>query len=152
MNALIQRSNEARAAIQAATSMDDLSYQLMILESGCQCLDDLVRPVDDTTKEDCVRYRDHLASIGWWTWYELVWRAFEVRLWAEWSGPESLVALQPARWKRKRLLDEAYTLRHTRQYNASFDNWMTLVKEKKIKALPPLEVLNKQTQKHHANH
>lgn len=132
MNALIKLSNEARAQLMQATGMDELEYNLLILESGCQCLDELVRPVGTISKEACDLYRSHLGTIGWWTWYEHTFRAFEVRLAAEWFGPESLEKHQCAEWLRKRLLDEAYSLRYTAQYQRSFDAWMKLVEEKKV--------------------
>ncbi|MCW5900464.1 MAG: hypothetical protein KIT10_14465 [Flavobacteriales bacterium] len=150
MNALIQRSNEARTGIQEATGMDDLSYQLLILESGCQCLDDLVRPVGTVSLEACSQYREHLAAIGWWTFYEMAWRAFEVRLWAEWFGPESLVPHQPNDWKREALLKEAYTLRYTAHYARAFDLWMKMVEGKSVLVIrPPADTKNEQTQPQH---
>ena len=152
MNALIQRSNEARAAIQAATGMDELDYHLMILESGCQCLDALVQPVGTISKEACIQYRAHLGAIGWWTWYEMQWRAFEVRTAVEWTGPEGLVPHQPAEWKRKRLLNEAYTLRYTAHYARAFDLWMKMVEDKRVLVLPPLTELSNQLTQTHANH
>jgi len=147
MNALIEKSNVARAAMQAATGMDDLSYHLMILESGCQCLDELVRPVGTISAEARIQYRYHLGAIGWWNWYEMQWRAFEVRLSAEWFGPGSLVHHQPAEWKRERLIKEAYTLRYTAQYARGFDLWMKLVEEKKVLVIPTVQP---QTQHHNA--
>lgn len=117
--------------------MDELDYHLMILESGCQCLDDLVRPVGTISKEACDLYRNHLGAIGWWNWYEHTFRAFEVRLAAEWFGPESVVAHQPATWCRKTLLLEAYTLRHTAHYARSFDAWMKMVEDRRVMVLPP---------------
>jgi hypothetical protein len=152
MNALIERSNEARASLLAATAMDELSYHLMILESGCQCLDDLVRPVGTISKEACNQYRDHLGAIGWWTWYELQWRSFEVRLAAEWFGPESLVPHQSEKWKREALMKEAYTLRYTAHYVRSFDLWMKMVEDKRVLVLPPLEELSKTQTPTHASH
>lgn len=131
MNALIKLSNEARAQLQAATGMDELEYHLLIMESGCQCLDDLVRPVGTISKDACDLYRNHLGAIGWWTWYEHTFRAFEVRLAAEWFGPESLERSQPQEWLLKRMLDEAYSLRYTAHYQRAFDTWMKLVEEKR---------------------
>ena len=137
MNALIKLSNEARAQLQAAAGLDDLDYHLMILESGCQCLDDLVRPVGTRSKEARDLYRNHLEAIGWWTWYEHTFRAFEVRLAAEWFGPESVVPFQPQAWCRKHLIDEAYTLRYTPHYGRAFDTWMKLVEDKRVLVIPP---------------
>jgi hypothetical protein len=129
MNALITRSNEARAQLMAATGLDDLEYNLLILESGCQCLDDLVRPVGTLSKETCELYRHHLSDIGWWTWYEYTFRAFEIRLNTEWNAPASPVPQQDAQWCRRRFLDEAYTLRHTAYYDRAFDTWLKLIEE-----------------------
>lgn len=136
MNALIKLSNEARTQLMAATCLDELEYHLLILESGCQCLDDLVRPVGTISKEACDLYRNHLGAIGWWTWYEHTFRAFEVRLAAEWFGPEGLEKHQPPAWLRKRLLAEAYSLRYTAHYQRAFDAWMKLVEDKKLLRIP----------------
>lgn len=129
MNALIQKSNEARAQLLALTGLDELDYHLLILESGCQCLDELVRPVGTLDKEICELYREHLGRIGWWTWYEYAFRAFEVRLAAEWTGPESLVPHQDKAWCRAEFLKEAYTLRHTGHYAHAFDAWLKMKEE-----------------------
>lgn len=149
MNALITRSNEARAQLRQATGMDELDYHLLILESGCQCLDNLVRPVGTISKEACELYRDHLGAIGWWTWYEHTFRAMEIRLAAEWFAPESLATHQPAKWWRKRMLEEAYTLRHTAHYARAFDAWMKLVEERRVLTLPPVQTLQPQPQHAH---
>ncbi len=138
MNALIKLSDEARAQLQATTGMDELEYHLLILESGCQCLDDLVRPVGTISKEACDLYRNHLGAIGWWTWYEYTFRAMEIRIAAEWFGPESVVPLQGDQWRRKRLLEEAYSLRYTAQYQRAFDAWMKQVEKKRVLVLPPI--------------
>ncbi len=136
MNALIKLSNEARAQLQATTGMEDLEYHLLILESGCQCLDDLVRPVGTISKEACALYRNHLGAIGWWTWYEHTFRAMEIRIAAEWFGPESVVPMQDDKWRRKRLLSEAYSLRYTAQYQRAFDTWMKIMEDKRVLTIP----------------
>lgn len=152
MNALITKSNEARAQLMAFTGLDELEYNLLILESGCQCLDELVRPVGTLSQETCDLYRQHLGTIGWWTWFEYTFRAFEVRLAAEWTGPESLVPNQARTWCRKTFLDEAYTLRYTARYTHSFDTWLKLVEEGgKLKMhIPANEAA--QANKQHAHH
>ncbi len=131
MNALITRSEEARAQLLASSALDDLSYHLMILEAGCRCLDETLRPVG-TTVSEAMRdlYRDHMVKEGWWTWFELFWRGFEVRLAAEWFGPESLVPRQSAEWQRQRLHEEALTLYYTDHYHRAFDMWLKMLEER----------------------
>ncbi len=150
MNALIKLSNEARVQLQRAAGMDDLEYHLLILESGCQCLDDLVRPVGTISQDARDMYRNHLGAIGWWTWYEHTFRAFEIRLASEWFGPESLVPLQDKAWCRKGLIAEARTLRYTAHYQRAFDTWMKLVEDKRVLTLPPLQTLQPKPQ--HVKH
>lgn len=151
MNALIQKSNEARDQLLALTGLDELDYHLLILESGCQCLDELVRPVGTLDKETCELYREHLGRIGWWTWYEYTFRAYEVRLAAEWTGPESLVPHQDKAWCRAEFLKEAYTLRHTSHYAHAFDAWLKMKEEGgKLKMNIPAAKAT-QTQMQHAH-
>ena len=139
MNALITRSNEARAQLMAATGMDELDYHLLILESGCQVLDELVRPVGTISKAACDAYRDHLGAIGWWNFYEYAFRALEIRLAAEWTGPESLVPHQPAEWCRKTLMMEAYSFRYTAQFGRALDAWLSGVESRLALHLPAVQ-------------
>lgn len=138
MNALIKLSEEARAQLQQATAMPDLDYHLLVLETGCQCLDDLVRPVGTVSQDAREKYRDHLSAIGWWSWYEMQWRSMEIRVAAEWYGPESMVPQQTDAWRRERLLTEARTMRYTYHYARAFDTWMKLLEDKKALILPAI--------------
>ena len=152
MNALIKLSDEARAQLLRATGLDELEYQLLILESGCQHLDELVRPVGTISRETCELYREHLCTIGWWTWYEHTFRAFEVRLASEWFGPESLVPFQSDQWRRERLLAEAYSLRHTQQYLRAFDVWLKLLEDKRVLVIPARPTTATQQPHDHVSH
>lgn len=136
-NALITRSEEARAALQQASGMDDLSYHLMILEAGCHCLDKTLQPVGAGLSSKVVElYREHLYKQGWWTWFEMFWRAFEVRIWAEWICPESLVPQQSDAWKRETLHNEASTLYYTSNYHHAFDLFIKMLEERGQLTIP----------------
>lgn len=126
MNALITRSEEARAHLMRTTGMDDLTYQLMILEAGCTCLDELMSEAGAKASDEAREaYREHIQRIGYWTFFELQWRAFEVRLEAEWYGPESIVPLQSNAWRRERITCEAQTMHRTQQFWNAFELWLT---------------------------
>lgn len=129
-NALITKSEQARTRLMEGTGMDDLAYHLMVLEAGCACLDQTLRPVGAAVSSEAVElYRDHLVRQGWWTWFELYWRSFEIRLNAEWSGPESLVPAQPDAWRRAELEKEASTLYYTDHYHRAFDHFLKMLEE-----------------------
>lgn len=142
-NALIRRSEQARAVLQADADMDDLDYQLMVFEAGCAALDDMVRPVNAVDPKLGQEYREQLTNLGWWTWWELEWRRAEIRISIEWMDEESLVSLQTPFWKRARLLTEAKGLRKTKQYQDSFELWLKILDD-------TLPKLNNQPQ--HASH
>lgn len=157
MNALIAKSNEARAILQEATGLDDLEYHLLVLETGCTALDELVRPTGTISEDARLMYREHMVAIGWWTWYEMTWRAFEVRLAAEWTGPESLIPHQPTQWKRERLLAEAHSLHRTAQYDRAFEVWMKMIEDRRVLTIPPAPAKPEnqplpKTHTHHAHH
>jgi hypothetical protein len=136
-NQLIIRSEAARAELQRSTGLDDLSYHLMVLEAGCACLDQTLRPVNASVGAEAVQaYRTHLYAQGWWTWFELFWRQFEIRLWAEWSGPESIVPLQSDDWRRESLHKEASTLYYTDYYHHAFDHFLKMLEERGQLAIP----------------
>lgn len=136
-NQLLLRSEAARTELQRSTGMDHLSYHLMVLEAGCACLDQTLRPVDATIGREVVEaYRQHLYTQGWWVWFELFWRSFEVRIWAEWSGPESLVPRQSDAWRRAELIKEASTLYFTSYYQHGLDQWLKYLEEKGQLAIP----------------
>lgn len=131
MNALIKRSEEARAQLQHGAAMNDLDYHLMVLDAGCACLDELVRPLGVTASEEASNaYRRHMVRVGWWTFFELQWRHFEIRLAAEWYGPESLVPLQSEAWRRQRLIAEARSMQHTARFWRTFEIWLKQLEEK----------------------
>lgn len=142
MNALVTRSEEARKRLMEAAGIDELAYHLMILEAGCNCLDELVRPVNTTVSaEACQVFRAHLEKQGWWTFFELQWRHFEIRLEAEWFGPESLVPFQAEQWRRERLMTEVLTMHRTSRFWRVFDIWLkTLENEGRAHVvLPPAQ-------------
>lgn len=127
-NQLLISSEAARAELQRATGMDDLTYHLMVLEAGCACLDQTLRPVNASVGADAVQaYREHLYAQGWWTWFEYFWRSFEVRLWAEWRGPESLVPRQSDAWRREQMHKEASTLYYTAYYHRAFEHFLKML-------------------------
>lgn len=135
-NALIKRSEQARTLLQSEAVMDDLDYQLMVFEAGCTALDDMVRPVSAVDPKLGHAYRQELTNLGWWTWWDLEWRRAEIRISIEWMDEESLVTLQPAGWKRNRLITEANGLRRTKQYQDSFDLWLKILDD----TLPKLKI------------
>lgn len=131
MNELIKRSNEARMGLRAQTGMDDLTYHLMILESGCTCLDNTLRPVNAAVSRRAVEeYRSHLSREGWWTWFEMFFRSFEIRIWAAWTAPDSLVPYQTDQWRREELVKQASTLFYTGHYHTGFDHFLKMLEER----------------------
>lgn len=130
MNQLMRMSTEARAQLQEATGLDDLDYNLLLLETGCACLETLVRPVNVAVSQEASdAYREHMAHMGWWSWFEMQWRQWEIRMAAEWFGPESLVPHQDNAWRRERLLAEAASMHRTERYWRAFDVWVKLLEE-----------------------
>ena len=137
MNALIERSEKARAELMNAAGMDELTYHLMVLEAGCKALDETVRAVGATVNDELREvFRAHLTKQGWWTWWEMLWRSFEVRLAAEWTGPDSLVPAQSPEWKRQRLHEEALTLYYTDHYHRAFDLWLKMLEDRGAHRIP----------------
>lgn len=130
-NRLLMESEAARAELKRATRMDELDYQLLILESGCQFLEFIVRP-GYLSDEDCRKYREHLGAVGFWDWFVYRFRCMEVEVAKRWATSEPLVAIQPPEYKRQRLIEEAQGIHIYRHHMDSFEVWLKLLEDKRF--------------------
>ncbi len=131
-NRLVIESEAARAELKKATRMDELDYQLLILESGCRFLEHIVRPNEFLNEQDARAYREHLGAVGFWEWFVYRFRCMELEVAKQWAGPESLVAIQPAEYKRQRLIEEAEGILFYRKHLDSFEVWLKLLEDKRF--------------------
>jgi hypothetical protein len=126
-NAFVLRSDQARSYLMKWTGMDELDYQLAILEGGCWYLEQLVHPISVVSEELVREYREHLTALGYWSFYEWVFRSLEVRLVNAWSATDALELLQPQPWCRARLLEEVKGLPWSPEAARQLDTWLKVL-------------------------
>lgn len=129
MNAFIRNAEQARASLKVQTGMDELDYQLMILESGCRFLEESVRPLDDQSEALAAEQRYHLMGLGFFDFYQQRIMVMEIDLVRRWSNDE-LMPMQTKQYRRKALLDQALTLHVLDVTWQAYDTWLKNLERK----------------------
>lgn len=133
MNALLRRSNEARARLMRECGLDELDYQLLLLDAGCRVLEKAT-PVGSGESELCANAdREILAERGFWSWFEYEFRKMEVRLVEEWTRANAIALLQPTEVKRDMLVEQTVGLSIYTNTWESFDFWLSTTSPRKRK-------------------
>ena len=136
MNLLLAKAEVAREFLQRQCELDDLAYQLLVLETGCQFLEHIVQPGHGLTAEDVRLYREHLGTCGFWDWYVYRFRTMEVEVTERWATKEPLVTIQSIGYKRDRFIQEAEGIRIYDRHLASFDQWLKLLGDRRLVPAP----------------
>jgi hypothetical protein len=123
-NSFIALAERSRTVLMRETGMDELDYHLLILEGGSMYLEQLVKPQADSSMELVRLYREHLTEIGFWGFYEFLFRHLEIAMAEEWSREGSVDVLQSKQWKRERLIKEVNALPWKREANNQLDAWL----------------------------
>lgn len=134
-NAWLAKANAARATLMRETGMDDLDYQLSILEGGCFFLDQLCRS-ENAHPMIAQLYREHLTKLRFWTFYEHAFRTMEIDLVEEWAHRDALALIQPPEWKRKRLLDTIKALPWNDRANHQVEVWLKNLGDARVMRVP----------------
>lgn len=123
-NAMILRSEQARFFLMKWTGMDELDYQLAILEGGCTYLEQITAPTAVISEELMREYRAHLTAMGFWSFYEYIFRLLEIAVLEEWSRPDALELLQPQPWIRARWLEHIKGMPWMKCASDEMDIWL----------------------------
>lgn len=137
-NSFIELAEQSRLVLMRETGMDDLDYHLMILEGGCAYLEELVQPrgASSPSPELHQLYREHLTAIGYWAFYEFLFRHLEIGVASDWMREGALEPLQTTDWKRQRLLAEVQALHTNRMANNLLDAWLKELGPKRTLRIP----------------
>lgn len=149
-NAFIELAENSRLVLMRETGMDELDYQLMILEGGCSFLDEMVRPKGASwpVPELCNLYREHLTSIGYWSFYEFLFRHLEIGMAEQWTNAQGVDHLQSAEWKRDRLIREVNALPWNPMASNQMDLWLKQLGPKTTLVVPATESKPQQVLEH----
>lgn len=131
MNILLAKAEIAREFIQRQCELDELAYQLLILETGCQFLEKIIQPGPHITEADVRGYREYLGSCGFWDWYVYRFHTMEVEVAERWATKEPLVTIQSIEYKRDRFTQEVQGIRIHDRHLASFDLWLKQLGERR---------------------
>lgn len=132
MNQLLERAKAARITLKRECVMDELDYQLLILEAGCRFLEDAVRSNELVDEHRARAYREHLMAHGFWDWFILQFCTMEVQLVERWSCANAVDLLQPAEYKRHLLLEASIGLRIYDHHWRAFDAWLGTIPKQLI--------------------
>lgn len=133
MNALLRRSNEARARLMRECNLDELDYQLLLLDAGCRVLERATPVEQDGSEVEARTRRELLAELGFWTWFEYEFRKMEVNLVEEWTRENAVALLQPTEVKREMLVEQTVGLSIYDHIWASYDHWLATTSPRKRK-------------------
>lgn len=136
MNALIAKAEIAREFFQRQCELDDLAYQLMILETGCRFLEKVVQPGPYLTDANVRLYREHLGACGFWDWYLYRFYTMTVEVATHWATKDPVITIQSIEYKRDRFTQEAEGISIYNRHLDSFDLWLKQLGERRWKITP----------------
>lgn len=143
MNALVRKSNEARATLMRECGLSELDYQLLILETGCRILEKAAPTGPLVTEEMARATREQLADLGFWTWLEYEFRKMEVALVEEWGRENAVALLQPAAHKLHLLTEQTVGLSIYQHTWNSYEHWLQTASATSRKRKPQFEHVNR---------
>lgn len=132
MNKFVERALTARATLKRECGLDELDYQLLILEAGCRFLEDAVRSNELVSEQTARAYREHLMAQGFWDWFLYRFCGMETELVERWSRKDAVMLLQDTEYKREHLIEATVGLRIYDHHWTAFDTWLSTVPKQLI--------------------
>ncbi|MBL8002358.1 MAG: hypothetical protein JNL05_10390 [Flavobacteriales bacterium] len=144
-NAFIQQATEARAYLMRETGLDELDYQLLILESGCQFLEHAVTTTKPKYEALAVKQRRQLMDLGFFNFWQHQVMAHEIATRSRWENSD-LWVYQPMEDKRRDFVQRALTMYALDKTWAAFDRWLKQLERRKVRIaipeIPPSELFS----------